>query len=603
MSGAFLPPVIVKLIADAREFNATTTGAINGVQRIGAAGDTAGKKLGYLGQRIATGIIAGGVAVGVASVKMAGDFESAMTKLVTGAGEAESNIAMIRDGILSLGGQVGQTPAQLAEGMYFIGSAGYHGAEGLKVLQASAQGAAVGGAEMMTVANAVTTVMTNYGLSADQAAGATSGLVRTVSLGKTTLQDLSGALAKVLPLGSAVGISFGEMSGALATMTASGVTADMASEQLRAMISGLISPSHEAKQVLQMIGMTSQTVAENLKNPKVGLAGTLDLIGTQLAKTLPGQTALQTEAFEKLTGGITGTGARLLLTGTHFKTFKNNIQSVTDATKNASGEVIGFDKAQQTLNFKLQALKSQGQGILINLGTALLPTAKALADWATGAIAFFKEHPLISKIAKDSALTAFGLAIAAKIKAGVQGLANLFGFGKAAAQLAATGANTIALDANTAALLGKSVSDVVPKTTKIGTVVNTVKTVGTKVGKFAKLGGAIEAIVPTAVVALADAVGNVPMQTKRLNESLLKKYEPKRWKEIEQLLGGKTELGKYNVGTEASNKGQIRSNIANGAYVGKYQQVSPLGEHQYQTYLAPKGNAAPQRKVVTIKIQ
>lgn len=480
MSGAFLPPVVVKLIADAREFNATTTSAINGVQRIGAAGDTAGKRLGYLGQKIATGIIAGGVAVGVASVKMAGDFESSMTKLVTGAGEAQSNIKMIHDGILSLGGQVGQTPKQLADGMYFIGSAGYHGAEGLKVLQAAAQGAAVGGADLITVADAVTTVMTNYGLSADQAAGATSGLVRSVSLGKTTLGEMSGALAKVLPLGAAVGISFGEMTGALATMTASGIKADMASEQLRAMISGLIAPSEEAKKVLQMIGMTSQDVADNLKNPKVGLAGTLDMLGYKLAKVLPGQTALQTEAFEKLTGGITGTGARLLLTGSHFKTFKDNIQSVTDATKNASGEVIGFDKAQQTLNFKLQALKSTGQGILINLGEALLPTAKALADWAMGAIAFFKKHPLISEIASDAAIGLFALSVAAKLKKGFQALAGLFNFGKLAAQIAAMRLNTTALIQNTAALLGKNASDLIPNSKKglIGKTWDWVKNAG-----------------------------------------------------------------------------------------------------------------------------
>jgi len=226
-----------------------------------------------------------------------------------------------------------------------------------------------------------------------------------------------------------------------------------------------------------------------------------------------------------------------------------------------------------------------------------------VAQWASGVMDYFKKHPLISHIASDAALAAFGIALGVKMKKAFSAAKDILGFGKQAAQLAATTANTVAIDANTAALLGKSVSDVVPKTTKIGTVINTVKNVGSKVGKVGKVAAAAETIIPVATIALADLVGQIPMQTKRLNEKLLKKYEPQKWKEIEQLLGGKTELGKYHIGTEWSNKGQIGSNISHGAYVGKFSDVMPLGDHKYQTFSAPKGNAAPKLKIVTVKIQ
>lgn len=461
MAGSFLPPVIVELIADAKKFNAGTTQAVGGLKKLEDAGASTSARLGHVGQKVASGIIAGGVALAAVSVKMATDFEGSMTRLVTGAGEAQTNIKMIHDGILEMGGQVGKTPKELADGMYYIGSAGFHGSEGLKVLKAAAEGAAVGGADMMVVADGLTTALTNYGLGADKATGVTSGLIRAVSLGKTTLPEFSGALGKVLPIAANMGVSLSEATAALSTMTASGMKADVAAESLRAMMTALISPTQEGAKVLAMIGLNGQKVSDMIRNPRVGLHGTLQTIGDLLGKKLPGQTALQEQAFQQLTGGITGTSSRLLITGQHFKTFVGNIDAVTTSINGAKGQVLGFNKTQETMQQKLAELKGAGSSILVGIGEALLPTAKNLADWALGAIAFFKKHPLISEIAKDSALTAFGLAIAAKIKKGVQGIANLFGFGKAAAQLAATTANTAALNANTLAQGG-----LIPKSPK-----------------------------------------------------------------------------------------------------------------------------------------
>src|SRR5439155_4756198 len=122
--------------------------------------------------------------------QMAGDFQAGMTSLVTGAGESQKNIQMVSNGLLGLATQTGTSTKQLTDGMYMIESAGYHGADGLKVLQASAEGAKVGAANLADVANGVTTALTDYHMPASQAVSVTNDLIATVASGKTHMQDL-----------------------------------------------------------------------------------------------------------------------------------------------------------------------------------------------------------------------------------------------------------------------------------------------------------------------------------------------------------------------------------------------------------------------------
>src|SRR5258707_2035961 len=72
------------------------------------------------------GVVAG--VAGVVSAKMAGDFESAVTRLYTTAGEVHKNLQMVGDGILTMASQVGTGAMQLVQGMYWIESGGGRGA-------------------------------------------------------------------------------------------------------------------------------------------------------------------------------------------------------------------------------------------------------------------------------------------------------------------------------------------------------------------------------------------------------------------------------------------------------------------------------------------
>src|SRR6185437_4587955 len=134
-------------------------------------------------------------------------------------------------------------------------SAGFHGAQGLQVLKAAAEGGELGSAELATVANALTAVLNAYNLPASKATAVTNQLVATVAAGKMHMQDLAAAISTVLPVANAVGISFDQIGGALATMTAQGVSADEGTQQLVNLIKSFSAPTASATAAMAQFGI------------------------------------------------------------------------------------------------------------------------------------------------------------------------------------------------------------------------------------------------------------------------------------------------------------------------------------------------------------
>lgn len=269
-----LAPVIAYLGMDITGFKAGAAESKTIMRGLSGEQGTAGLSKGFM--KLGAVATAGAIALGVASVHMAADFQTNMTRLVTSAGEAKSNLGLVSDGVLKLAVDTGTSTDQLSQGLYMIESAGYHGAQGLNVLKASAQGARAEGADLSEVANAVTSALNAYHLPASQAVAVTDQLVATVSSGKMKMQDLASSIANVLPVAAAAHISLAQVGGAVATMTASGYSADRATQDLAFSIEHLQGPSAVAQQAMAAVGLSSTDLSNNLGSR--GLTGTLQLV-------------------------------------------------------------------------------------------------------------------------------------------------------------------------------------------------------------------------------------------------------------------------------------------------------------------------------------
>jgi hypothetical protein len=85
--------------------------------------------------------VAGGIAL---ATKASAEFEAEMRNVNSILKESEPSFRALSEAVLALSGKVGQAPEVLARGLYDIASSGFSGAEGLKVLEASAVAATAG---------------------------------------------------------------------------------------------------------------------------------------------------------------------------------------------------------------------------------------------------------------------------------------------------------------------------------------------------------------------------------------------------------------------------------------------------------------------------
>lgn len=352
--------------------NADTTAAEQGIGGIASLLGSGGVLA--LGAAAAAAAVAG---IGVASTKMAGDFQAGMTSLVTGAGESEANLKLVSAGILNLAVATGTSTKQLTDGLYMIESAGYHGQAGLDVLKAAAEGAKVGNADLGTVADATTTIMKDFGNTGISASGAVNTLVATVANGKTHMADLAGALSQILPTASAAHVGLNDAMGAMATMTGEGVDAANAATYLRQTMLALAAPSSSAKKALADVGLSSADVAAEMQT---SLPGALKMITDAVGKKFPEGSAGYVNALKEISGGSRQMQGVLDLTGQHMTTFQTNVGGISDAVKKGGSSITGWSQVQGDFNQKMSVLSETVQTLMIRLGTKLLPVAGDLAD-------------------------------------------------------------------------------------------------------------------------------------------------------------------------------------------------------------------------------
>jgi hypothetical protein len=411
---------------------------------------TAGEKGGKVLRDLALG--AGLVAAG--SIYMGVKFQEGATQLVTGAGQSAKGLKQVEDGMLAVSTQTATSSKDVESGMYMIESAGFHGAQGLKVLQAAAEGAKVGNASLGDMANVVTSALNAYHEPASKAVSVTNQLVATVASGKMHMQDLATSLSNVLPIAASAHISLAQVGGAMATMTSQGMTARRASMNLANMIRALVSPSAASSAEMKNLGLNANDVAKNVG--KVGLTGTLDTLteailksskgGSALAATFNGmapatkgyareilagkvstndlsnamkgmnpvQAALLTNfektatsatgvkttfdgAMKTMVGGATGLNVALLLGGKHMSTFKGNVDSVADAAKHGGSSVEHWGDITKDTSFKLDQAKVSVENLGTSVGLALLPALTKIL----GPVDSFVSWIARSKVAVD----------------------------------------------------------------------------------------------------------------------------------------------------------------------------------------------------------
>ena len=348
---------------------------------ISSAARSAGIQLAMMG---GIGVAAFGKATAVFN-----EYEETLARTVGLTSLTKEEIDKVKDSLEALAPVVGIGPNALADAFYFAVSATGDTDKALRILDSSARASAAGLGEVAVVVDGVSSAVNAYGEDVLSASAATDIFIAAVKEGKMPPEAFAGSLGKVLPIASAMGLSFEEVAANMAIMTRVGMEASTAGTSLKAVLTQLLKPSSEAEELLGAVGMSFEDLRRGIKEDGLlaVLQDLIDLTGgevDQLAILFP-----NVRALTDVLGSAVAQG--------------DAYADVLERTNNASGLTAdAFAVMEETSGFALKQLKANMEILAITIGSVVAPVlgkfvANTIIPFVTALKAWMDENPRLAK--------------------------------------------------------------------------------------------------------------------------------------------------------------------------------------------------------------
>lgn len=374
------------------------------MQRAGSAIQSAGSAL------LPFSAAVGGAAV--AAFTFGKDFESTMTKIETLVGLAGEEVQRFEGYVLALSGETAKAPTELAEALYFVTSAGLRGDAALRVLAASAKASALGLGETKIVADAVTSATNAYGISNLSAEEAVRTLIATVREGKAEADSIAGALGRVIPIASTMGVSFQDLGSFIAATTRTGLSAEESATALRGALVTLTKPTKDQTLALEDL------VSKGLLPAGFNLAEVRRIVAEEgLAQGFIALTKATEGNVEALTSIIGNVRAATGVLGAYGTQAQSTLQIQTTMRTDLNELGQGFVRVSKDVDFKWNQALANAERVAINTFGVFKEQFTWFVDYAakaTRAVAEFAEgFKDTSAPAKNLGAAIAGIAIVA----------------------------------------------------------------------------------------------------------------------------------------------------------------------------------------------
>lgn len=303
------------------------------------------------------------------SVDIGASFETALAKVSTIADTSKVSVGDLNKQILDTSGSMGVAAADIAEAAYQAISAGQDTANAVAFAGQASKLAAAGFTSSSSAVDILTTALNAYGLSADQAIHVSDVLLTTQNLGKTSVDELSSSMGKVIPLAAAYGVTVENLSSGLAVMTANGIATAEATTYTKSMLNELGDAGSTVGKILQK--QTGKSFAQlNAEGKSLG-----DVLQI-LYQSVGGSST----AFAGLWSSVeAGTGALSLASGgaEHFNDVLSQMQNSAGATETA------YETMTDTFQHKVETMQTAAQNFGITLYDSLESSLSDATQWGT----------------------------------------------------------------------------------------------------------------------------------------------------------------------------------------------------------------------------
>ena len=381
----------------------------------------AGETIANAGSAMTKSVTAPIAGVGIAAVKTAADYESAMSNVQAITGATGDDFKKLTQLGKDLGASTAWSAQECAEAMQYTGMAGWTAKENIDGLKGILDLASASGTDLARTSDIMTDAISAFGYKASDSAKFADVMTKACTSANVSVDTLGESYKYCGAICGTMGYSIDEVTTSLAVMGNMGIKDSQAGTTLKNAISNMAAPTKNMKAAMDDLGIS-------IVNQDGSMKSWGDVI-KNLQGSFKGLTQDQQAAYAKQLFGKESMAGMLAI----INTSTSDYNALADSIKNSGGAANDAAQTQlNNLNGQLTLLKSALEGAAITIGDKLLPYIKNAVGWVQKATDWFNglsdaQVSMIMKFAGIAAAIGPALLIFGKLVSTVGKVYSTFG--------------------------------------------------------------------------------------------------------------------------------------------------------------------------------
>lgn len=351
---------------------ATTNTALSKIDVAGQKMEAVGNSIAGAGKKMmgVTTVIGG---VGVAAVKTAADFDSAMSQVAAVSGATGKDFDALRNKAREMGAKTKFSATEAAEAMNYMAMAGWKTEDMLDGIEGVMNLAAASGEDLATTSDIVTDALTAFGLSAKDSGHFADILAAASSNANTNVSMMGETFKYCAPIAGALGFSAEDTAEAIGLMANAGIKSSQAGTALRTIMNNLAGD-------VKISGKAIGDVTIATTNADGSMRDLSDILSDCRSAFRNLTESEKVQAAESLVGKNAMSGFLALMNAG-----QGDIDKLSSAIDNCDGSAEKMATTMQdNLAGQLTILKSQLQELAISFGDILMPAIRSIVSKLQG---------------------------------------------------------------------------------------------------------------------------------------------------------------------------------------------------------------------------
>lgn len=351
---------------------ATTNTALSKIDVAGQKMETVGNSIAGAGKKMmgVTTVIGG---VGVAAVKTAADFDSAMSQVAAVSGATGKDFDALRNKAREMGAKTKFSATEAADAMNYMAMAGWKTEDMLDGIEGVMNLAAASGEDLATTSDIVTDALTAFGLSAKDSGHFADILAAASSNANTNVSMMGETFKYCAPIAGALGFSAEDTAEAIGLMANAGIKSSQAGTALRTIMNNLAGDVKISGKAIGDVTIATTNADGSMRDLSDILADCRSAFGNLTESE-------KAQAAESLVGKNAMSGFLALMNAG-----QGDIDKLSSAIDTCDGSAEKMAMTMQdNLAGQLTILKSQLQELAISFGDILMPAIRSIVSKLQG---------------------------------------------------------------------------------------------------------------------------------------------------------------------------------------------------------------------------